>query len=313
MVGFIKPSYMSDGSGMNGVTLSTYANGDYISIGHSSSVDENSWNSNPNIFLAKHGNFGGVIKQGINFINANSYFHNLATFFRGLHTTSNMAIHFGDLLDRNMVYATKDSSQLLLYGNDSISLGIMDGENRRTGIQVVEDSSLSAKCRINTWGHWDCHGWTINNVNISRTLTAQSRVLRSRTKDINDIYGSMTLTKDEIRFVNREPIKMHTDRTIMIEIPQIMSENMENKYHVSIGKIGLGDYRIVEKTPYYFILETNMDNFEFTYEIVGKQLFDTDKNISVASLMYYENVKSEKSRRVEEEKDEIFSFIESDK
>jgi hypothetical protein len=56
------------------------------------------------------------------------------------------------------------------------------------------------------------------------------------------------------------------------ELPLFMAENIELDYHVSVSKLSFGDYRIVERTPYYFVLESEKDNFAFTYEIVAKQI-----------------------------------------
>ena len=54
-----------------------------------------------------------------------------------------------------------------------------------------------------------------------------------------------------------------------------MAENIENDYHINICKKSWGDYRIIEQTPYYFILESQEDNFAFTFEVVAK-LTDND-------------------------------------
>ena len=49
-----------------------------------------------------------------------------------------------------------------------------------------------------------------------------------------------------------------------------MAENIQNDYHINISKMSWGDYRIIEKNPYYFILESKEDSFAFTFEVVAK-------------------------------------------
>jgi hypothetical protein len=49
-----------------------------------------------------------------------------------------------------------------------------------------------------------------------------------------------------------------------------------------------GDYRIIEKTPYYFILESQEEDFAFTFEVVAK-LNDNqtlDSNAIIANADY---------------------------
>ena len=68
-----------------------------------------------------------------------------------------------------------------------------------------------------------------------------------------------------------------------------MAENIRNDYHINISKMSWGDYRIIEKTPYYFILESKEEDFAFTFEVVAQFIdsADLDNNISVASEQYH--------------------------
>lgn len=108
--------------------------------------------------------------------------------------------------------------------------------------------------------------------------------------DENKTHISMTYDSDELRWCWKETtftyaesdIDPETDKWVYtgryicyIELPIFMAENIENNYHINVSKMSWGDYRIIEKTPYYFILESQEDNFAFTFEVVAK-LTDND-------------------------------------
>ncbi|WGX77382.1 hypothetical protein QJS64_19130 (plasmid) [Paraclostridium bifermentans] len=51
----------------------------------------------------------------------------------------------------------------------------------------------------------------------------------------------------------------------------------------------MGDYRIIEKTPYYFEIETNVDSFSFTYEIVAKSIEKPIAYTSIATSQFLDS------------------------
>jgi hypothetical protein len=59
---------------------------------------------------------------------------------------------------------------------------------------------------------------------------------------------------------------------------------MQNEYHINISKNSFGDYRIKEKNNYYFIIETDrVEDFSFTYQIVGNLIEKARNNIVIAN------------------------------
>ena len=296
-IGFIKSSFRNGDVLDNGVTLSTYADGDYIAIGHSRSGHEDIWTTEPSIMCYK--DYFGGLAPGTYFFNNDVYFKSKCKVQNSVTVENSMPISFAtDTSTDNKIFSSVEDKGLCFFGNDIVRLGVNEAGRNRTKLEINENDK-----RIHSWVDWDFHNWTVHNMRLAQTLRGQSQYLRNRTKDINDIYGSMSFTRGEIRYTCREPIKMHTDRSMIVELPQILSENMELDYHINIGKISWGDFRIKEKNNYFFEIETNVDNFEFTYEIVGKQLFDDYANVYIASKQYFEQEHSE-------EADSSYSFKE---
>ena len=108
--------------------------------------------------------------------------------------------------------------------------------------------------------------------------------------DENKTHINMSYDSNELRWCWKETtftyaeadIDPETDQWVYtgryicyVELPIFMAENIENNYHINVSKMSWGDYRIIEKTPYYFILESQEDNFAFTFEVVAKL---TDNN-----------------------------------
>ena len=124
-------------------------------------------------------------------------------------------------------------------------------------------------------------------------LSAQSEyteLLAECGTDENKTHISTTYDSNELRWCWKETtftyaesdIDPETDQWVYtgryicyVELPIFMAENIENDYHINVSKMSWGDYRIIEKTPYYFILESQEDNFAFTFEVVAK-LTDND-------------------------------------
>ena len=110
----------------------------------------------------------------------------------------------------------------------------------------------------------------------------------------NKTYINMSYDSGELRWCWKETVFtypeadidpetdewVYTGRNICyIELPIFMAENIEDNYHINISKMDWGDYRIIEKNPYYFILESQEEDFAFTFEVVAK-LKDNDNKSS---------------------------------
>lgn len=131
-------------------------------------------------------------------------------------------------------------------------------------------------------------GYTITNTSTVNTVSEQStystRLADSGTNE-NMIYSNMSYDSGEIRWCWKETVftypesdvdpktdeRVDTGRYICyVELPIFMAENIQNDYHINISKMSWGDYRIIEKNTYYFILESKEDSFAFTFEVVAK-------------------------------------------
>jgi hypothetical protein len=141
---------------------------------------------------------------------------------------------------------------------------------------------------INSYCPINMNGYSLADASMTMALDAQSPTtygLRNKAPE-QFVHNSYCTTEGELRHTCRET--MHTTEeydynesgefvstgryVCYCELPLFMAENIELDYHVSVSKLSFGDYRIVERTPYYFVLESEKDNFAFTYEIVAKQI-----------------------------------------
>ncbi len=210
------------------------------------------------------------------------------------------------------VYAYHDqptgSQGLGVMGNSRMIVGIVNGENARTGMAIIEDSNEATKCKAKFYCNVDMNGYTISGAYSTYSLNAQSdytrRLLNTGTNE-NINHSSMSYDQGEIRWCWKETVFtypecdidpvtdewIYTGRNICyIELPIFMAENIQNDYHVHIGKMGWGDYRIVEKNPYYFILESKEEDFAFTFEVVAK--LNDNQTLAPNTNIAYDNVEN---------------------
>lgn len=261
MVGFLKPSYFGD-TNLNGVSISTYGQGDYLAIGHSTANTEYDVISRPCMICCANGNTGYA--TGTTFPNYDPlYIKTLTTIQNNMVFENLRKLKFDAGSSRSCDIYGNNSGQLMIDVDDSCMIAYRKGTASTAGISVGEYTG------IDTYADLDGHGFTLYNYKTAYALQNTSAKTLSASGVDNTLKGSMTYNENEVRYCVTTPVNMHTDRQIMIEIPQILAENLEPNYHLNIGKISWGDYRIVEKTEYYFTLETNVDNFEFTWELVG--------------------------------------------
>lgn len=166
------------------------------------------------------------------------------------------------------------------------SLGIYTGNEIFIGFatQSLTDNILvgyhsGSNMFLDCYGTLNMNGKSITNATMTSTLETQSIYTYSLYNEGSiemNTYAPYTFTEDEIRYVEREP--QHTMKddegryVCYCELPIFMAENIENNYHINISKLSFGDYRILEKNPYYFIVESEKDSFSFTYEVVAKQI-----------------------------------------
>lgn len=284
MVGFVKSCY-SGSSTYNGVTLATYQLGDYVSMGISDSPDENGWDSTPFITCTAHGNIPTFDKgRGTYIGNAPINMVHYLRAYNGLDIMGGeITLKSNGNVPNAITRASSDLSTMMIGGDNSLSLGIRYGDTFKWGIKFDEADYQANKTYINSYGDWDFHNYSMYNVKNINTLMARTMSLRSFAKALNFSYTPMTLTDGELRYVCRETQHI-TNKTLIVELPQIFAENIELDYHVNISKLSWGDYRIIDRNPYYFEIETNVDDFAFTYEVVAKSIEQPDANVSIASM-----------------------------
>ena len=187
-----------------------------------------------------------------------------------------------------------------LYGVGKVQIGTVTSSHTGSAIDIIDDSTQVNKTRMDFWSHVDLHKHTISNGYFKNPLDAQSsttyNLMKSGSLEM-DTFSPFSFTENELRYVHRESVYttkeydydengdyVPTGRYICYcELPIFMAENIELNYHVNIGKLSFGDYRIIEKDPYYFIVESEKDNFSFTYEVVGKNIDKASNNIVVAN------------------------------
>ena len=77
-----------------------------------------------------------------------------------------------------------------------------------------------------------------------------------------------------------------TEKKIKIELDPIFLETVNTKenYHVFLSKYGRGDIWVSERTETYFIVESDVKNLEFSFEIKAKQ-----KDYSTTRLEEFKN------------------------
>lgn len=135
-----------------------------------------------------------------------------------------------------------------------------------------------------------------SGLNLGKSLDPQSEytaLLAECEPDENKTHINMSYDSDEVRWCWKETVFTYAESDIdpetdqwvytgryicYVELPIFMAENIQNNYHINVSKMSWGDYRIIEKTPYYFILESQEDNFAFTFEVVAKLVKDYDNN-----------------------------------
>ena len=146
------------------------------------------------------------------------------------------------------------------------------------------------------------------NVNSVLPRSAYTENLTANGTDENMIYSNMSYDQDEVRWCWKETVLTYAEADIdpetdqwvytgryicYIELPIFIAENIYDDYHINVSKMSWGDYRIIEKTPYYFILESQEDNFAFTFEVVAKLVKDHDNDNMISDHKSYKSTKIE--------------------
>ena len=191
-------------------------------------------------------------------------------------------------------------------GNNYLGLGVLAGNVAKTGLGIYEDSTQTNGVAIHGYGPLNMHGFSITNSTSTMSLNAQSQYtnsLLSTGTNENISYGTLSYDDNEIRWCWKENVFTYQDCDVdpetdewvyydryvcYIELPIFMAENIEADYHINVSKMSWGDWRIREKNQYYFILESEENDFAFTFEVVAKlkdgSTIDTNSYIANSSV-----------------------------
>ena len=194
---------------------------------------------------------------------------------------------------------------LQLLANEKVYLGINRQDATGIALDISYDSGQTNKGYIKIWAPTNFNNFPIYNANVQASISTSS--IEPYTTNSNEgntqlIYATYTGTDGELRYTERTT--QHTMEEwdwvngvysplgvyyCYCEIPSFMQENIEADYHVNISRINYGEYRIIEKNQWLFIVESKEEGFAFTYEIVGKRKDTMDTIPRQAWTVWEEN------------------------
>lgn len=174
------------------------------------------------------------------------------------------------------------------------------------------DSDLTIGDHVGFYVPIDLNGNKIyNSGGLSDNIAPQSEYTTSLIDsgtDENMIYNNMSYDQDEVRWCWKETVFtyreadvdpetdewVYTGRYICyVELPIFIAENIYDDYHINICKKSWGDYRIIEQNSYYFILESQEEDFAFTFEVVAKLVKDHNDDMIATSHKTYKLINNE--------------------
>ena len=202
---------------------------------------------------------------------------------------------FNDSSDyRGHIAYNSNSDTFQIAANNKLMLGVRTSSYFHGSIEVNHDAGAKNKSNIAFWGPVDCHNFPIYNANITTSVSvasAEPYTTNSANSNEQLVYVGYTGTEGELRYVQRQT--QHTAEEYdwiegeykplgvyyaYCELPNYMQGNIESDYHVNISKLSYGDYKIIEKNEWLFIVESSQENFAFTYEIVAKRIGSAETN-----------------------------------
>lgn len=300
----------------NGVTELMIKNGSLqlrdtnnVTVGH---VGRTTW-TNTNIYLtalsAQHGSTvalaaqpsSGSTTQSYIVISSKSQWVNSAYYKQGANISSPQMLGvscwrgIGDTSDyRGHISYNPSSTEFQVATDNKLMLGVRTSSYFYAGIRINHDTNASNKSNIQFWGPVDFNNFPISNANITTSVSVASvepYTTNSANSNEQLVYVGYTGTDGELRYVQRQ-----TQHTVeewdyvqgvwsplgvyycYCELPNYMQGTIENDYHVNISKLSYGEYKIIEKNQWLFIVESTEENFAFTYEIVAKRIGAPETN-----------------------------------
>lgn len=205
--------------------------------------------------------------------------------WRGFNDSSNYRGH---------IAFNSDSDTFQIAANNKLMLGVRTSSYFHSSIVVNRDAGAVNKSNIEFWGPVDMNNFPISNAKITTSVSvasAEPYTTNSANNNEQLLYVGYTGTDGELRYVQRQT--QHTAEEYdwiegeykplgvyyaYCELPNYMQGNIESDYHVNISKLSYGDYKIIEKNEWLFIVESTEENFAFTYEVVAKRIGTTETN-----------------------------------
>lgn len=249
---FMRTSYKSDGSGMNGLTISTSNVGDFIGIGCSNVSDINgNWYSSSALTIE---NYDG--KHGL----AGLHFWSMANMNRNeshLHNHTNYIQESGHIYmnDRTIVFdgfgsetpnwigcSASDRGRLCIFSDNVLALGYRIGEQSYGALEIHESDGF------HSYRNWDFNNWTMYNMRTTYSIS------NSRTRKYTEAHG-LKSDEDSIRYVYKK--MQFKNNKLILSIPNAYVGC--NYTILNIVKYGKGDVWISEENENGFILESDND------------------------------------------------------
>lgn len=266
--GFIKSSMRENG---RGVSLACSGLGNYMSFGSTKETDADAnWSTSSAMTIENR--YNGVWWPGIHFwaMNTvdkdNTFVHNHTSYIQesGSMYMNNQSIFFDSYFHETPNFIGRATSgRLLVYGSDSLSLGVRHGKDNYASIVITEGGENGDT--INCYSNINMNGRYIRNAQMGYTYTnlktrsyAEDSTLRSSTSSVRYLYKDMQFK----------------DNKLILSIPNIYKGC---KYTVcSIVKKGRGDVWISEEKEDLFILKSE-NNIKVNIEL--DILINTNNNI----------------------------------
>lgn len=249
---FMRTSYKSDGSGMNGLTISTSNVGDFIGIGCSnvSNIDGD-WYSSSALTIENYDGTHGL--AGLHFWSM----PNMNRKESHLHNHTNYIQESGHIYmnDRTIVFdgfgsetpnwigcSASDRGRLCIFADNVLALGYRRGAENYGALEIHESDGF------HSYRNWDFNNWTMYNMRTTYTIS------NSRTRKYIEVHG-LKSDKDSIRYVYKK--MQFKNNKLILNIP---NEYLGCNYTIlNIVKYGKGDVWIREENKNGFILESDND------------------------------------------------------
>lgn len=194
---------------------------------------------------------GGVETNGTNTFNQNNIFYNYSIYKNGTSETGRIF----PAVNNNLVVSTTESNKLCL--------SFKKDEMYYSAMELWRSDVSGGGAVVEIYGDCTCENALTVKGTKNRCVTTES-------------YGDRLLNAYETAecyFGDIGEASTGTEKKIKIELDPIFLETVNTKenYHVFLSKYGRGDIWVSERAETYFIVESDTENLEFSFEIKAKQ------------------------------------------